>query len=189
GCRRGRRGSPRGSPPRRRRKPPTRPRRRFERATARRRGGRRRPARRHARGSSYGGVSRIRPRSMGLSDADVLAIRRDFPPLSRRRNGKPPIYLNNTCMTLRPKSVVDAVRRYYEEFPTCGGGRTEGGQDQHNWFLGELKEQESAAREAVRGLVNAAVVDEMVWTRNTTEAMNIVSRGLRLRPGDRVLLS
>jgi cysteine desulfurase/selenocysteine lyase len=126
---------------------------------------------------------------MGLTDADLVAIRRDFPALHRVRRGKPPIYLNNTCMTLRPRSVIDAVRRYYEEFPTCGGGRTEGGQDQHNWFLGELKEHEEAAREAARDLVGAASADEIVWTRNTTEAMNVVSRGLRLRPGDRVLLS
>ena len=126
---------------------------------------------------------------MLLDTADLRDLRKDFPALSRRRRGKPPIYLNNTCMTLRPKSVIDAISRYYAEFPTCGGGRTEGASGLSNWFMEELREHEIAAREALRRLVNAARPEEMVWTRNTTEAMNLVSKGLRFQPGDRILLS
>jgi cysteine desulfurase/selenocysteine lyase len=126
---------------------------------------------------------------MLLDTADLRALRKDFPSLARRRRGKPPIYLNNTCMTLRPKSVIDAISRYYAEFPTCGGGRTEGASGLSNWFMEELRGHEIAAREALRRLVNAARPEEMVWTRNTTEAMNLVAKGLRCRPGDRILLS
>src|SRR5207247_1428226 len=74
----------------------------------------------------------------------------DSPPLSRLRRGTPPIDLNNPCMTLRPRSVIDAISRYYSEFPTCGGGRTEGSRKLNNWFMEELREHELAAREALR---------------------------------------
>lgn len=126
---------------------------------------------------------------MALDASALRALRADFPPLARRRNGKPPIYLNNTCMTLRPRSVIDAMTRYYEEFPTCGGGRSDGVKKLDNWFLEELHEGEIAAREALRRLVNAARVDELVWTRNSTEALNVVAHGFALRPGDRVVVS
>jgi cysteine desulfurase/selenocysteine lyase len=124
-----------------------------------------------------------------LDAAALRDLRRDFPPLERLRRGKPPIYFNNTCMTLRPRPVIDAIARYYTDFPTCGGGRTEGKYRLANWFQEELREREEASREAVRRLVNAATADEVVWTRNATEALNIVARGLPLQPGDRVLIS
>ncbi len=127
--------------------------------------------------------------AMTLSTSDLRALRADFPALARRRNGKPPMYLNNTCMTLRPRAVIDAVTRYYTDFPTCGGGRSEGVRTLHSWFGEELAAEEVAAREALARLVNAARVDELVWTRNATEALNIVAHGLPLEPGDRVLLS
>ncbi len=125
--------------------------------------------------------------SMSTAELDTEALRRDFPALGRRRNGKPPIYLNNTCMTLRPRQVIDALRRYYEEFPTCGGGRAGGERRLHNWFLEELHEHEVAARARVATLLGAAKPDEIVWTRNTSEAINIVAHGLSLEPGDEVL--
>jgi cysteine desulfurase/selenocysteine lyase len=126
---------------------------------------------------------------MVLDAAELRALRRDFPPLSRTRRGKPPIYLNNTCMTLRPTSVIDAIARYYAEFPTCGGGRSEGARKLNNWFLEDLHAAEAGARESLRRLVGASQAEEMVWTRNTTEAINIVARGLRLEPGDRIVTS
>jgi len=126
---------------------------------------------------------------MVLDAAQLRALRADFPPLARRRNGLPPIYLNNTCMTLRPRVVIDAIARYYAEFPTCGGGRSEGAKKLNNWFLEDLHAAESGAREALRRLVNAERAEEMVWTRNTTEALNIVAHGLALEPGDRIVLS
>lgn len=122
-----------------------------------------------------------------FSSSDLRALRSDFPALQRLRNGKPPIYLNSTCMSLRPRAVIEAITRYYAEFPTCGGGRARGGERLHNWFQEELREHEQYAREAVRDLLNAERVEEIVWTRNTTEALNIVAHGLVLEPGDEVL--
>ncbi len=124
---------------------------------------------------------------MTLAARDILELREAFPALARRRNGKPPIYLNNTCMTLRPRVVIDALRRYYEEFPTCGGGRSEGAQKLDNWFQDELRVYEVAAREAAGRLIGASSADEVVWTRNSSEALNIVAHGLRLEPGDEIL--
>jgi cysteine desulfurase/selenocysteine lyase len=124
-----------------------------------------------------------------MGTLDVQRLRADFPPLARRRNGKPPIYLNNTCMTLRPKPVIEAIARYYEEFPTCGGGRAEGAKHLHNWFMEELKLVEEGSRGEVARLLHAASHDEIVWTRNTSEALNIVACGLPLEPGDEILTS
>ena len=112
---------------------------------------------------------------------DLSVLRADFPALQRRRNGKPPIYMNNTCMTLRPRPVIEAITRYYEEFPTCGGGRAEGAKHLHNWFMEELKLNEEGARDEVRRLLNAKRCEEIVWTRNTSEALNIVAHGLAPR--------
>jgi cysteine desulfurase / selenocysteine lyase len=118
---------------------------------------------------------------------DLSRFRADFPPLARRRHGKPPIYMNNTCMTLRPRQVIEAMTRYYAEFPTCGGGRAEGAKHLHNWFMEELKHDEEGSRDEVARLLHARSHDEIVWTRNTSEALNIVARGLPLEPGDEIL--
>lgn len=128
-------------------------------------------------------------RAMSLSARELTALRSEFPALLRRRNGKPPIYLNSTCMTLRPRPVIAALVRYYEEFPTCGGGRGDRHHGRHNWFQGELRAHEEAARESVRALLNAERCEEIVWTRNATEALNVVAHGLDLEPGDEVVTS
>ena len=83
--------------------------------------------------------------------------------------------------------MIEAITRYYTDFPTCGGGRAEGAKHLHNWFMEELKEQEDGTRESVRALLNARRAEEIVWTRNTSEAINLVAHGLRLEPGDEVL--
>ncbi len=126
--------------------------------------------------------------SMNGSAPEIQAIRDEFPALRRLRRGMPPIYLNSTCMTLRPQPVIDAITEYYTMYPTCGGGRVSGPHvAETSWFQGELRERELASREAVRALLNARDVREIVWTRNSTEAINIVASGLALEPGDEVL--
>lgn len=119
--------------------------------------------------------------------ADIAAIRQEFPALRRLRRGKPPIYFNNTCMTLRPRTVIDAIARYYEQFPTCGGGRSGEQRRLYNWFQEELKDHEDRARIRVQELLGAETDAEIIWTRNTTEAINIVANGWHLEPGDEIL--
>ncbi|MDL5503587.1 MAG: aminotransferase class V-fold PLP-dependent enzyme, partial [Candidatus Methanoperedens sp.] len=52
---------------------------------------------------------------------DIQKIRRDFPALGKKWNGKYPIYFDNACMTMKPKPVIDAMNEYYTEYPVCGG--------------------------------------------------------------------
>lgn len=113
---------------------------------------------------------------------DVNRIRADFEPLARERNGKPPIYFDNGCMTLRPRPVIDAMCAYYTRFPACGGaGRS------HHWFAQETNERVEAARESIRRFLNAAHPDEIIFTRNTTEGINLVARAFPFQKGDVVL--
>lgn len=113
---------------------------------------------------------------------DVNRIRADFEPLARERNGKPPVYFDNACMTLRPRPVIDAMSAYYTQFPGCGGaGRS------HHWFAQETNERVEAARESIRRFLNAAHADEILFTRNTTEGINLVARAFPFQKGDVVL--
>ena len=63
---------------------------------------------------------------------NLEATRRDFPALSRLRNGKPPVYLDNACTTLVPRQVIEAINEYYKEYPACGEGRSQ------HWFAEEV---------------------------------------------------
>ena len=123
---------------------------------------------------------------------DVDAIRTHFPVLDRRINGRPIIYLDNACMTLKPECVVEAISSYYRHFPGCGGlGRST------HAFGREVDEAVYDAREAVRRLINATPADadwadvtptrEIVFTRNATEAVNIVARGFPFSEGAAVV--
>ena len=52
---------------------------------------------------------------------DVQKIRADFPVLSQKLEGKPIIYLDSACMSLKPRQVIDAITEYYNEYSGCGG--------------------------------------------------------------------
>ncbi len=123
------------------------------------------------------------------SSSGPVTFRGDFPALDRRRRGRPAVYLNNACSALRPRPVIRAIRRYYEEYPTCGGGRLAGQRRLHNWFAEELHDVEEAARTRVARFLGAEGPDEIVWTRNTTEGLNLLARSRVLEPGDEVLTS
>lgn len=121
----------------------------------------------------------------------LSACRDDFPSLRRRRGGRPPVYLDSACTTLVPRQVIAALDEYYTDYPACGGRRS------HHWFAEELtrriegsaEEGTGGARRSIAELVNAASKDEIVFTSNTTHAINAVALGLRFEPGDVVLLT
>jgi cysteine desulfurase/selenocysteine lyase len=111
---------------------------------------------------------------------DVSKIREDFPVLSKLLNGKPPIYFDSACMTLRPKQVVDAICGYYENYPACGGRSI------HKLGL-KVTQLCDDARLKISQLVGAEKEEEIVFTKNTTEAINLISNSLALKKGDIVL--
>ena len=117
--------------------------------------------------------------------------RADFPPLLRLRNGKPPVYLDNACTTLVPKQVIEAINEYYMEYPGCSGGRS------RHWFADEVTSRiEGNSDKGIKGsrriiaeFINAGSEKEIIFTLNTSHAINTVALGFKFRPGDVVLLT
>ena len=120
----------------------------------------------------------------GIRSIDIEGLRADFPILRRRVNGRPLVYLDNAATTQKPQAVIDALVRYYS---TSNANIHRG--------LHTLAEEATAAYEDVRrqtaGFINAASPREVIFTRNTTESLNLLaySLGSRLGPGDEILLS
>jgi cysteine desulfurase/selenocysteine lyase len=121
-----------------------------------------------------------------VESLDVARVRADFPILSRTvRGGKTLVYLDNAATTQKPQSVLDALMRYYSE-------------ENANVHRGvhELSERATAAfegaREKVRQFLNAASPREIVFTRNATEAINLVAQTFgtqQVGPGDEVVIT
>jgi len=101
-------------------------------------------------------------------------IRKDFTPLSKKAEGKKTIYFDNACSTLKPVGVIKAMQCYFEEYPGCGGKRA-------SHYFGARTEQECAnARKKTAEFINAKN-SEVVWTKNTTESINLVAKSLKPR--------
>jgi len=111
---------------------------------------------------------------------DVNKIRKDFPLLQRMINGKPIIYFDNACTTQKPQQVVDAIVKYYTEYTACAGRSV------HKLAIKTTEEFEKA-REKLAKFINAKRTEEIVWTKNTTEAMNLISHSFKFEKGDKVL--
>lgn len=115
---------------------------------------------------------------------DVEAIRRDFPILHQQINGYPLAYLDSAASTQRPVQVIDAIRHYYSH-------------DHANVHRGvhalshRATDIYEGARETIRHFINARSTREIVFTRGTTEAINLVAAtfGQRLSAGDEILIS
>ncbi len=111
---------------------------------------------------------------------DIQKLRLDFPALAKKWNGKYPIYFDNACMTLKPRQVVDAMNEYYNEFPVCGG------RSLHR-MAKKVDEKITEAREKFRKFLGAERPEEIIFTRNTTEGLNLVANALPFKKGDIVL--
>lgn len=115
---------------------------------------------------------------------DVHAIREDFPILSQQVNGKPLVYLDNAASSQRPEAVLEAMDHYYREMHSnVHRGAHTLGDRATSAFEG--------ARKKVQQFLNAPSAQQIIWTRGTTEAINLVANGLasKLKPGDEILLS
>ena len=116
---------------------------------------------------------------------DVEKIRADFPILSKTVYGKPLVYLDNAASAQKPKSVLDRMVYAYEnEYANVHRGL--------HYMANAATEAFEHARETVRAFINAESTDEIIFTRNATEAMNLVASSVGqmvLKPGDEIILS
>jgi cysteine desulfurase/selenocysteine lyase len=113
------------------------------------------------------------------------SLRAQFPTLAERVNGHPLVYLDSAATTQRPRAVIDALTHYYLQ-ENANPSKS----------LHALARQSAAHYEKARGTVakflNARGPEEIVWTRGTTEAINLVASswgGANLRPGDEIILT
>ena len=116
---------------------------------------------------------------------DVEAIRKDFPILNERPYGKPLVYLDNAASAQKPRQVIDRMVHVYEhEYANVHRGL--------HYLANAATDAFEAAREKVRAFLNAESVDEIIFTRSATEAINIVAASFgqaHLNEGDEVVLS
>ena len=116
---------------------------------------------------------------------DVEAIRRDFPILSREVYGKPLVYLDNGASAQKPQSVIDALTHTYgNEYANVHRGL--------HFLSNAATDAYEKARETVRRFLNAGSVDNIVFTKNATEAINTVAYGYgmpNIGEGDEIVLS
>lgn len=117
--------------------------------------------------------------------ADKFMNRNQFPILSREVYGKPLVYLDNAATTQKPLCVLDAMR---EEYLNVNANVHRG----VHWMSQQATELHEAARETVRRFINARSVAEIVFTRGTTESLNLVASSFCegfMKAGDEVIIS
>jgi cysteine desulfurase/selenocysteine lyase len=136
------------------------------------------------------------PTEAPLASAEVLRIRNDFPILGTEVNGRPLVYLDSGATSQNPVSVMEAEQEFYEQ-------RNSAVHRGAHLLAVEATDAYEAARSAVAGFINARP-EELVWTSNATEAINLVAYGMsnasmgrggaaaerfRVGPGDRIVVT
>lgn len=116
---------------------------------------------------------------------DIQKIREDFPILDREVYGKPLIYLDNGATTQKPRQVVEAITdEYYSVNANVHRGV--------HFLSQQATELHEASRETVRRFINARSSNEIVFTRGTTESINLLASSFadsRMKEGDEVIVS
>ena len=116
---------------------------------------------------------------------DISKIREDFPILSRQVYGRPLVYLDNAATTQKPLQVLDAMR---EEYLNVNANVHRG----VHYLSQQATDLHEAAREKVRSFIGADKTEEIIFTRGTTEAINLVASSFclsQMQPGDEVLVT
>ena len=116
---------------------------------------------------------------------DIQKIREDFPILQREVYKKPLVYLDNAATTQKPLCVLDAMR---EEYLNVNANVHRG----VHYLSQQATDLHEAARETVRAFINARKIEEVVFTRGTTEAINLVAQTFcesQMKAGDEVLVT
>ncbi|MFZ0104443.1 MAG: cysteine desulfurase [Pseudolabrys sp.] len=116
---------------------------------------------------------------------DIAKIRADFPALAMQVYGKPLVYLDNAASAQKPHQVLERLQRAYtEQYANVHRGL--------HYLANEATEAYEAARETVRAFINAERKEEIIFTRNATEAINLVAYTFgreRIKAGDEIVLS
>jgi cysteine desulfurase/selenocysteine lyase len=115
---------------------------------------------------------------------DVHAVRKDFPILQQRVNGKPLVWLDNAATTQKPRMVIDRISRFYEE-------ENSNVHRAAHEMAARATDAYEHAREKVRRFIGAAAVEEIIFTRGTTESINLVAQTYgkqHLGRGDEIIL-
>src|SRR6195952_3000104 len=116
---------------------------------------------------------------------DVNRIREDFPILAMQVYGKPLVYLDSAASAQKPKAVLDRMQQAYtSEYSNVHRGL--------HYLANAATEGYEGAREKVRAFLNAPRSEEIIFTRNATEAINLVAATFgreRIKPGDEIVLS
>jgi cysteine desulfurase/selenocysteine lyase len=125
------------------------------------------------------------PRITPAREYDLAAIRRDFPILKRQVNGHTLVYLDNAATSQKPVQVIAEITRYYRDYNANihRGVHT---------LSQEATEAYEGVREQVRAFINGYSPDEVIFTRNTTEAINLVAQTYgrsALQAGDEVVIT
>jgi len=122
---------------------------------------------------------------MSVPSYDVETVRKDFPILAEKVYGKPLVYLDNGASAQKPLAVLDRMRHIYtHEYANVHRGL--------HYLSNAATEAYEDAREAVRAFLNAPSIEQVVFTRSSTEAINLVAAsygGMVLGEGDEVILS
>jgi cysteine desulfurase / selenocysteine lyase len=115
---------------------------------------------------------------------NIESIREQFPILDQEVNGKPLIYLDSAASAQKPETVLSTMADYYhhDNANVHRGAHTLGDRATAGF---------EGARETVRSFLNASSTKEIIWTKGTTEAINLVANGLasQLKPGDEIIVS
>ncbi|QIL81565.1 SufS family cysteine desulfurase [Diaphorobacter sp. HDW4A] len=122
------------------------------------------------------------PRNAGF---DVQAVRSDFPILSERINGKPLIWLDNAATTHKPRQVIERIAHFYEH-------ENSNIHRAAHALAARATDAYEHAREVVRRFINAPDVNEVIFVRGTTEAINLVAKswgGKHVGEGDEIIVS
>ncbi len=120
-----------------------------------------------------------------LARGDAYAWREDFPILRQKVHGKPLVYLDNAASSQKPAVMIEAEARYYQEY----NSNVHRGVHHLSQVATDAYEK---AREKIRQFINAASSREIIFTRGTTEALNLVAQSFgrgRLKPGDEIIIS
>lgn len=117
-------------------------------------------------------------------DSQILEIRQQFPALRQKVRGRDLVYLDSAATTLKPQTVIDRISKFYS-FETANVHRGA------HYLSDAATDEFEKSREAIRVFLNAASIEEVIFTRGTTESINLVadSYGSFLNAGDEIVLT